>query len=80
MAKILALRSNGELDEWMRKRRLCKPLSLEVEGKAQDKLRRPWKRKGEETLHYSLPALSGPHANRPWAQALRNLTSLRGIC
>jgi len=80
LAKILALRSNGELGQWMRKRHLCKPLSLEVEGKAQDKLRRPWKRKGEETLHYSLPALSGPHANRPWAQALRNLTSLRGIC
>ncbi|MBE3088149.1 MAG: UPF0236 family protein, partial [Chloroflexi bacterium] len=80
LAKILALRSNGELADWMRKRRLSTPLSPEIQGKAQDHLRRPRRRKGKETLGYGLPALSGPHADRPWVQVLRSLTSLQGIC
>ena len=80
LAKILALRSNGELADWMRKRSLSTPLSPEVEGKASDHLRRSWKGKGKETLSYGIPALTGPHADRPWVQLLRNLTGLQGIC
>jgi hypothetical protein len=32
-----------------------------------------------EILNYGLPALSGPHADRPWVQVLRTLTSQQGI-
>ena len=80
LAKILALRCNGELADWMRqKKRVSRPLSPEVQQRASEHLRRPWRGKGEEILHYGLPALSGPHADRPWVQVLRTLTGLQGI-
>lgn len=79
LAKILALRSNGELADWMGKQRVSRPLSLEIQQRAQENLRRPWRRKGEEIVSYGLPALYGPHADRPWVGVLRTLTGLQGI-
>ena len=80
LAKILALRSNGELADWIRqKKHISTPLSLEVQQRAQGNLRRPWRRKGEEIVSYGLPALYGPHADRPWVGVLRTLTGLQEI-
>lgn len=80
LAKILALRCNGELADWMRRKKcISTPLPPEVQQRASEHLRRPWRGKGEEIPHYGLPALSGPHADRPWVGVLRTLISLQGI-
>ena len=79
LAKILALRSNGELADWMGKQHVSRPLSPEIQQRASENLRRPWRRKGEEIVRYGLPALYGPHADRPWVGVLRTLTGLQGI-
>jgi hypothetical protein len=79
LAKILALRSNGTLADWIGKQRVHRPLAPEIRQRAQETLRRPWKRKGEEILRYDLPALYGPHADRPWVGVLRTLIGLQGI-
>jgi CTP-dependent riboflavin kinase len=65
--------------DWVkRKKCISIPLSLEVRQRASDYLRRPWRRKGQENLSYGLPAFSGPHADCPWVQVLRTLTSQQG--
>jgi len=71
MARLISLREMGELDAWVK----CsdKPQHTQVkegimpgEGQYQGKDDGAW-------LSAKLPALYGPHSDRPWAQMLRAL-------
>ena len=71
MAKILQLRANGEIGRCCKRRQ---PDAREVSGKMKG---RPSKsNRPQEWLEAGLPALVGPHANRPWVRKLRHMTNL----
>ena len=73
MARLISLREMGELDTWIKcqgtpqytpvKKRIM-PDSGQYQGKKDDGV---W-------LKAEVPALYGPHSDRPWAQVLRALT------
>lgn len=70
MAKVIQLVANGELGQW------CgRPPSSREKGiftpAPQGKRHRA--REPGEGLQAKIPALTGPHASRPWVQALRHL-------
>lgn len=71
MAKVLQLRANGEIRPYCeRQQPIERELSTEVKGG-------PSKTNGHQKwLEASLPALVGPHANRPWVEKLRQMTNL----
>lgn len=73
MACLIRLQQSGEVCSWPTKR--TEPTRLWGKQPA-----RPTKNKNEKQAHYAtwlnmnMPALSGPHSNRPWARVLRALT------
>ena len=71
MARILQLQQSGEICSW--------PVKQERRTPYNKKPIRPVADKDTKDAHYAtwldvtLPALSGPQSNRPWAQVLRSL-------
>lgn len=69
MAKVLQLKANGEIRLWCGRQQ---PLT-EGEGVSQP-MPRGFSRDGYgEWLQVRMPALTGPHASRPWVEKLRAL-------
>lgn len=72
MARLINLRERGELCSWVNYRPV-KPKGISLsEDKAH--VRQPVIEDSGAWLEANLPALYGPHANRPWARALRAIT------
>jgi len=77
MARLRALRANGELQEWL-DRQLSGPARVPT---------RTWHRVAKaaresctgEWLQKNVPALAGPHASRPWVKVLRALTTPQAV-
>lgn len=71
MARLRALRANGELDGWL-ERQVSTPstphhqIRKQISKRFQSSITSEW-------LNKQLPALSGPHPTRPWAKALREI-------
>lgn len=72
MARLLQMQQWGEVCSWP-----TRPAEAKTQGKGlttYSSKMKPRRRRDEGLgLHMNLPALSGPHSSRPWAQALRNL-------
>jgi len=71
MARLISLREMGELDAWIKYRGMPRltPMKEGImpdEGQYQGKDDGAW-------LDVRLPALYGPHSDRPWVQVLRSL-------
>ena len=71
MARLISLREMGELDAWIKYRGMPRltPMKEGImpdKGQYQDKDDCAW-------LNVRLPALYGPHSDRPWVQVLRAL-------
>jgi len=71
MARLRALRANGELGEWLA-RQVERPWSLKPATLAKVAARARRSGLGEWLLK-RVPALQGPHAGRPWVKQLRRL-------
>jgi len=69
MAKVIQLRANGEIRRWCERQRISPPPAevLQSTSKSRSNGYQEW-------LQASLPALSGPHASRPWVEKLRSMT------
>jgi hypothetical protein len=71
MAKVLQLRANGEIRPYCERQQ---PIERAVSTEA-----KRWASKTndyQKWLEAGLPALVGPHANRPWVEKLRHMTNL----
>ncbi len=71
MTRLISLREMGKLHYWITqkdKQRESKPVKKEISNEEPS----PGKDTGT-WLKADLPALSGPHQNRPWVQLLRML-------
>jgi len=72
MARLLELRYSGEISDWIRPKRGITTLTPATApaaapgGKRRDNWSAQW-------LDAGVPALYGPHSNRPWVQALNSL-------
>jgi len=71
MARLISLKEMGELNAWIncQGKPQCTPVKeriIPVQGQYQGKDDAAW-------LNARLPALHGPHSDRPWAQVLRAL-------
>lgn len=75
MAKVIQLRSNGQLEEWSHERNGREP-DREILERAVVRLRAEIKKDPQAWLEARLPALAGPHSDRPWAAMLRELTRI----
>ena len=67
MAKVLQLRANGEIRPYCERR---SPVAREVTAEVKDG--HPGTNGHQKWLEAGLPALVGPHSNRPWVEKLRN--------
>jgi len=72
MARLLELRYSGEISAWIRPRKGITTLTPATAPAAAPggKRRGDW---SAEWLDAGVPALYGPHSNRPWVQALNSL-------
>lgn len=75
MAKVIQLRDNGELEDWMLSKRRHAPRSEDV-VKAVGELSRHLRKDPEEWLSAHIPAIDGPHSDRPWVAMLRDLARI----
>jgi hypothetical protein len=71
MARLISLREMGELNAWIKcsgnlQHATVKKVRMSEEGQYQGKDDAAW-------LNARLPALHGPHSDRPWVQVLRAL-------
>lgn len=72
MAQLINLREMGQLHLWVNRRdKRDVSQSIPKSVKVMPEKRRCTDRGGGAWLEAGLPALYGPHANRPWVQALR---------
>jgi len=70
MARLINLREAGELHSWVN-RRFDKAKTISSPEREHQIKRRYVGKDSAGWLEANLPALHGPHANRPWARALR---------
>lgn len=75
MAKVIQMRSNGQLEDWSyaRNHREADRESLET---AVGGLRSQMEIDPQAWLDAHLPVLEGPHSDRPWVSMLRELTRI----
>jgi len=78
MAKVIQMRDNGELEGWVQSSR-CRPSDGEVIGRAVREVGGRLRADPEEWLTVHMPALAGPHSDRPWAAMLRELGHLQKV-
>lgn len=72
MARLLQMQQWGEVCSWPTKPTEPKPLVKALTGpRTKIKGRKP--RDEGSWLNMNIPALSGPHSNRPWAHALKTM-------
>ena len=71
MGKAIQLVANGELGKWCGAN-LTEADRQKLSFDAFDYQNGSW-----NTTRGGLPALNGPHASRPWAKAIRQLTQIR---
>jgi hypothetical protein len=70
MAKVLQLRANGEIRPYCERQPKIRSVATQVKrGHSKSNDQQKW-------LEAGLPALVGPHANRPWVEKLRHMTNL----
>ena len=74
MIRLINLREQGELHQWVK----LKPRKPEGKPALRFRLRPDTDEPSEDKYHTwleaNLPALSGPHGDRPWAHILRTIT------
>lgn len=75
MAKVIQLRDNGELEGWVLSRRHRQP-DVGAIDRAVREVSSRLRKDPEEWLKTHMPALDGPHSDRPWAAMLRELGHL----
>ena len=72
IARLIELQHSGEVCSWPTRR--TEPIPLLKKPTKPTPATKPRRRKDEGMwLNMNIPALSGPHANRPWTRALRAL-------
>ena len=76
MARLRALDANGELHEYASKRITWK---IRTDAKVVARVKERVLEDPEGWLRKAIPALYGPHANRPWVRAIRELLSGKGL-
>ncbi len=72
MARLLELRRDGRLEEWIRPKHHAQT-QVQVVAEAPVQRAKSRRTAGESSLACSMPALDGPHHNRPWVRALNTI-------
>jgi hypothetical protein len=75
MAKVIQMRSNGQLERWSHERNAREP-DREILDRAVVRLRAEMKKDPQAWLEAHLPALDGPHSDRAWVAMLRDLARI----
>jgi hypothetical protein len=75
MAKVIQMRDNGQLEGWSHERNAREP-DREILERAVVELRAEMKKDPQAWLEAHLPALGGPHSDRPWVAMLRELSRI----
>lgn len=78
MAKVIQLRDNGQLEEWAHSRSDREPEREDLD-RAVVRLKAQMKQDPQSWLEAHLPALDGPHSDRPWAHMLRELARIQEV-
>ena len=74
MARLRALNANGELHEYASRRIAWQ---VRTDGKIVARVKERVLEDPERWLRKAVPALYGPHADRPWVKAIRELLSTK---
>jgi len=78
MVRLICLREKGELQTWINRWPEAEPRQDSPPEEDKPKGRRPDGEKYSVWLEAKLPALHGPHCNRPWVQALSAIAHANG--
>jgi hypothetical protein len=78
MAKVIQMRDNGQLEECAHSRVVSMPEREKLDA-AVGRLRAQMKLDPHSWLEAHLPALDGPHSDRPWAHMLRELVRIQEV-
>ncbi len=73
MAKVIQLKANGEIEPFCERQQYVGSIGIRMTPSAATSILKP---DGyQKWLEAGVPALSGPHASRPWVKKLRTLTN-----
>lgn len=79
LVSIIALRENGQLEDFLRARTGTHEVNVPATKRARKVVIEQIKDDPAAWMTAHMPALSGPHSDRPWAQALREIARIPAV-